>query len=50
MQRLAEKKFGALDDDSRQTILTTKDPAKLDRAIDLILDADTVKEVLGPLR
>jgi predicted transposase/invertase (TIGR01784 family) len=48
--RLLEKKFGPLDDDNKQNILDNKDRDKLDSAIDLILDADSVTEVLSPLR
>jgi predicted transposase/invertase (TIGR01784 family) len=48
--RLLEKKFGPLDDDDKQNILDNKDRDKLDSAIDLILDADSVTEVLSPLR
>ncbi len=48
--RLLEKKFGHLDNDNKQDILHNKDRDKLDSAIDLILDADSVTEVLRPLR
>ena len=48
--RLLEKKFGPLDHDTKQSILNTKDGEKLDSAIDLILDADSIDEVLRPLR
>jgi predicted transposase/invertase (TIGR01784 family) len=48
--RLLEKKFGPLDDKDKQSILDNKDRDKLDGAIDLILDADSVTEVLSPLR
>ena len=48
--RLVEKKFGPLDDDTKQQILENKDRDKLDRAIDLILDADSIEEVLSPLK
>jgi hypothetical protein len=48
--RLVEKKFGPLDDDTKQEILDTNDRDKLDSAIDLILDADSVEEVLSPLK
>ena len=48
--RLLEKKFGHLDNDNKQDILHNKDRDKLDSAIDLILDADSVTEVLSPLR
>jgi predicted transposase/invertase (TIGR01784 family) len=47
--RLLEKKFRPLDDDDRRSILDNKDRDKLDRAIDLILDARSVEEVLKPL-
>jgi hypothetical protein len=48
--RLLAKKFGPLDDDSKRSIVNTKNGEKLDRAIDLILDADSIEEVLSPLR
>ena len=48
--RLLEKKFGHLDNDNKQDILQNQDRDKLDSAIDLILDADSVAEVLRPLR
>jgi predicted transposase/invertase (TIGR01784 family) len=48
--RLVEKKFGPLDRDNKQTILDNEDRDKLDNAIDLILDADSIEEVLSPLR
>ena len=47
--RLLEKKFGPLDDDNKQNILDNKDRDKLDGAIDLILDAESVTEVMSPL-
>lgn len=47
--RLLEKRFGTLDDDTTRIILGNKDRDKLDRAIDLILDAQSVEEVLEPL-
>jgi hypothetical protein len=48
--RLVEKKFGPLDDDSKQHILENKDRDKLDSAIDLILNGDSIEEVLSPLK
>jgi len=48
--RLLEKKFGPLDDDNKQRVLENKEGDELDRAIDLILDADSVEGVLSPLR
>jgi hypothetical protein len=48
--RLVEKKFGHLDRDNKQTILENEDSEKLDSAIDLILDADSIEEVLSPLK
>ena len=48
--RLLEKKFGPLDYDNKQCVLENRDGEKLDRAIDLILDADSVQGVLSPLR
>jgi hypothetical protein len=48
--RLLEKKFGPLDDDNKQRVLDNRDGEKLDRAIDLILDADSAEGVLSPLR
>jgi predicted transposase/invertase (TIGR01784 family) len=47
--RLLEKKFGPLDDDNKQRVLDNRDGEKLDSAIDLILDADSVQVVLSPL-
>ena len=48
--RLLEKKFGHLANDSKQDILHNKDRDKLDSAIDLILDADSVAQMLSPLK
>jgi len=48
--RLLEKKFGPLGDDDKQHVLDNRDRDKLDSAIDLILDADSAAEVLGPLK
>ena len=48
--RLLEKKFGPLGDDDKQRVLDNTDGEKLDGAIDLILDADSVAEVLSPLK
>ena len=48
--RLLEKKFGPLDDDNKQNILDNTNREKLDSAIDLILDAESIMEVLSPLR
>jgi len=48
--RLLKRKFGSLDDDNKQNILDNTDSEKLDSAIDLILDADSIEEVLSPLR
>ena len=47
--RLLGKKFGTLDDDAKKSILGNKDRDKLDRAIDMILDARSAEEVLKPL-
>jgi predicted transposase/invertase (TIGR01784 family) len=48
--RLLEKKFGPLDDDEKQLVLDSTDGEKLDSAIDLILDADSISGVLSPLK
>ena len=48
--RLLQKKFGPLGDDDKQRILDNRDREKLDGAIDLILDADSVAQVLSPLK
>jgi predicted transposase/invertase (TIGR01784 family) len=48
--RLLQKKFGSLGDDDKQRILDNRDREKLDGAIDLILDADSVAQVLSPLK
>jgi predicted transposase/invertase (TIGR01784 family) len=48
--RLIHKKFGPLDNDNKQRVLDSRDKEKLDSAIDLILDADSVDEVLSPLQ
>lgn len=48
--RLLEKKFGPLDDDNKKNILDNTNREKLDSAIDLILDAESIMEVLSPLR
>jgi hypothetical protein len=48
--RLLEKKFGPLGDDDEYRVLGHEDPANLDSAIDLILEADSINEVLRPLK
>ena len=48
--RLIHKKFGPLDNSNKQRVLDSRDKEKLDSAIDLILDADSVDEVLSPLK
>ena len=47
--RLLERKFGPLDEKNKQKVLNNSDKDKLDGAIDLILDADSIEEVLSPL-
>ncbi|GAG80006.1 unnamed protein product, partial [marine sediment metagenome] len=46
--RLLDKKFG-LNSAARDKILKADNKKKLDRAIDLLLDAKTIDEVLRPL-
>jgi len=48
--RLLQRKFGSLDDENKQQILNNMNEDKLDSAIDLILDAESADEVLGPLK
>ena len=47
--RLIERKFGALESVAKQKINACRDMDRLDRAIDLFLDAESVEEVLQPL-
>jgi len=47
--RLIERRFGALETGARQKISGCRDLNRLDRAIDLFLDAESVAEVLQPL-
>ena len=47
--RLLERKFGPRDEKNKQKVLNNSDKDKLDGAIDLILDADSIEEVLSPL-
>jgi hypothetical protein len=47
--RLVTKKFGPLGEDDKRRILDHEDRDKLDSAIDLILDAASIEEVLRPL-
>ena len=47
--RLIERKFGALESEAKQRISACRDLSRLDRAIDLFLDAESVEEVLQPL-
>jgi predicted transposase/invertase (TIGR01784 family) len=48
--RLLQKKFGPLGVDIKQLVLDNRDRDKLDSAIDLILDAESITEVLRPLK
>ena len=48
--RLLEKKFSPLGDDDKQHVLDNTDGEKLDSAIDLILDADSIAQVLSALK
>jgi predicted transposase YdaD len=47
--RLVEKKFGVLDSGAKRKISRCRDLNRLDRAIDLFLDAESITEVLQPL-
>ena len=47
--RLIERKFGALESGTKKKIRACGDLSRLDRALDLFLDAESVEEVLQPL-
>ena len=47
--RLIEKKFGPLEAGAKQKISGCQDLNRLDKAVDLFLDAESVEEVLQPL-
>jgi predicted transposase/invertase (TIGR01784 family) len=47
--RLLERKFGPLNENSKRLVAENTNPEKLDTALDLILDADSIAEVLKPL-
>jgi predicted transposase YdaD len=49
LARLIERKFGLLEVAVKQKINSCRDLNRLDRAIDLFLDAESVEEVLQPL-
>lgn len=47
--RLIERRFGALESAAKQKISACRDLRRLDEAIDLFLDAESIAEVLKPL-
>jgi predicted transposase YdaD len=47
--RLLDKKFDSVDEVEKEKIINVRDRDKLGRAIDLILDAKSIEEVLRPL-
>jgi predicted transposase YdaD len=47
--RLLEKKFGPVDDAEKRKIGNCRDTDRLDQAIDLVLDAESIDRVLRPL-
>ena len=47
--RLLEKKFGLVDDPEKRKIRNCRDRDRLDQAIDLVLDADSIDRVLDSL-
>ena len=46
--RLLEKKFGSIDETEKEKVMNTRDRDRLDRAIDRLLDANSIEEVLQP--
>ena len=46
--RLLEKKFGVIDETEKKKVMNTRDRDRMDRAIDRILDAKSIDEVLQP--
>ena len=49
LRRLLEKKFGAAVESNVARVMRAQEPGKLDRAIDSLLDADSIDEVLKHL-
>ena len=47
--RLLEKKFGGIDATDKDKVMNVLHRDRLDRAIDRLLDAKSIKEVLQPL-
>ena len=47
--RLIERRFGALEFGAKQKISSCRDLKRLDRAIDLFLDAESIAEIVQPL-
>ncbi|MGR3301683.1 MAG: hypothetical protein ACUZ8I_04170, partial [Candidatus Scalindua sp.] len=47
--RLLDKKFGGIDEAEKEKVMNIRDRYRLDRAIDLILDAKSIDEVLHAL-
>jgi hypothetical protein len=47
--RLLEKKFGGIDATEKEKVMNARDRDRLDRAIDLLLNAKSIDEVLQPL-
>ena len=47
--RLLEKKFGGIDETEKEKVMNVRDRNRLDRAIDRLLDAKSIEEVLKPL-
>jgi len=49
LTRLIEKKFGPLEASVKQKILSSQDRKRLDKAIDLLLESESVDQILQPL-
>ena len=47
--RLLEKKFGSIDETEKEKVINVRNRDRLDRAIDRLLDANSIEEVLQPL-
>ena len=47
--QLLEKKFDGIAEEDKEKVMNVRDRDKLDRVLDRILDAKSIKEVLQPL-
>ncbi|MBA7688565.1 hypothetical protein ES703_97049 [subsurface metagenome] len=47
--RLLDKKFGGIDEAEKGKVMNIRDRNRLDQAIDRLLDAESIDEVLQPL-